>query len=411
MSNGQLRPLGQGPFLVDANNKIKGVANPDGTETLFGFSDDPDGKTDLNFVTPNVDPVTGVIEKVTAMGRDVRLDSGPNIADISSMQARVRKAIYEAIESGGYIGVLGDSTVAPWVDNQPYHRGFAGALLKAIGHAGTLYGPHSQGVVAPVSGTGLNTQIWTLAGKYVFGSLASPLASCTSGSATPPQLGTAVRVFYTNAGSNSTVSIDGGTAEAMPRSGGNTVAVYTKTGLAYGKHTASLSLVSGTDFNVCGIQTYNPGEPSVVNFGAGGAKSSDVYQPGLWYSALNLMKGLAPKVCFIRVCSNDLNQSISAATTLSNNMAIADALNASGILPCFLPICPVSGKDAERAALWASIKQSADAAGYCYADYGDAYWGNTYADASAAGVMMDTLHLNASGQLREMAALKLWLNI
>lgn len=61
MSNGQLRPLGQGPLLVDANNKIKGVANPDGTETLFGFSDDPDGKTDLNFVTSNVDPVTGMI--------------------------------------------------------------------------------------------------------------------------------------------------------------------------------------------------------------------------------------------------------------------------------------------------------------------------------------------------------------
>jgi len=390
---------------------IKEVYTDVGGNVTVEYSDDSVMKfNQADTVTSVTNPLTGGITKLIVGNRDALLDLGPNLNDESSTRSKVRKAIYAAIESGGYLGCLGDSTIAPWV-NFPFGYGFSGALHKAIGEAGHVFSAHSQGVVAPIAGNNSTSSVWNLTGQYIFSLLASPLASATAATATPPQVGTAIRVFYMNTGGNSTVAIDGGTAAAMPRTGANTVAVYEKAGLTHGKHSAVFALTSGTDFHVFGVHVYNPGEPAVINFGAGGAKTSDVYQPGMWYSSYNTMKQLLPKVCFIRCGTNDIMNSIAQATIVANMMAIAAGLAASNIIPVFLPIVPISGKDAERAALWAAVKVASDAAGYGYADYGDSYFGTTFADANAAGIMNDTVHLNSAGQLREMAALRLWLNM
>ncbi|TFV82050.1 SGNH/GDSL hydrolase family protein [Microbacterium sp. dk485] len=245
----------------------------------------------------------------------------------ASALRRTRANLARAAAGQGWcrLAFLGDSTVAGFgatpVTSWPVQLRDA---LNAIGF--------------PANGTGfdpMNKQLadarWTLTDWSAFAGTQS--SAYTTSTTTPAvfvsdKTGTRVDVYYLNTGGAFSVTIDGGTPETVTPTTGNSVGVYSKTGLANTTHTVSLAKAATLNPQVLGIEVYNTSSPTgvrIANVGVSGSKSAEINQTD-WFKHIRFVRDTWQADCIFVLCeTNDAFAGIAPATYKANIQAIITA--------------------------------------------------------------------------------------
>lgn len=175
-----------------------------------------------------------------------------------------------------HVGFAGDSLLIGY-DGAAYDRDRAIPRRFAHDVARMLGCPYiTQGVTLAKASYADFGDRWSLTGTWT-ASGTNSLQNTTAGTAThaTPDQCTDVEVYYHNAGTGFTYTVDGGAPVTVTPTGASTIGKFTASGLAYGFHTIVITFAASGGI-VCGQRCWTPAlnQIHVHNLALGGARAN-----------------------------------------------------------------------------------------------------------------------------------------
>lgn len=206
--------------------------------------------------------------------------------------------------------------------------------------------------------------------------------------------GTVAEVVYGDNFGAFTVSIDGGTAVQVTSTGASALATYRVTGLANTTHTITITVTTATVYiQYAGVRQANGGMV-VANFGITSSKGAD-WDDGPFYAPKSVIAAWNPHVSILCLEVNDSAQATVLTSYKTQIETVITTLKAVGdVILCTSN--PFSAGGGPMSMYTKTLYDLANTYDLGLIDITSMY-GGTYAAATAAGLMYDTLHPNDAG--------------
>jgi lysophospholipase L1-like esterase len=316
---------------------------------------------------------------------------------------RTRAAMGKVLAQTGYarFAFLGDSTVAGAYGGNSGTNSWPARFIALLEKAG--YPKLGTGLVACFNNyAAAEPRITLYSGTVSLSAFSNMVTNSTTlngvqfDTTTTGEVGTVMDVFYDNSSAPFDVNIDGGAKVRVTPPGGNSIGIYSVTGLANTTHQAIAWRVSGT-MRILGFRLRANAAYGVDSYNAGisGAKTDSLASTNFQHVTQTAVTaaGWNADCVFIMCETNDAGQATAVATFKANLQTAINTAKAASTDIVLVAGFPLNGTDLTT--YTAALYQLADSNDLPLIDM-QARWG-TWAAANALGQYSDNAHPTASG--------------